>query len=213
LEELQFKDLSFLPHEPDDHPPTVMMHLKVLDIMFAKYSLEMLERWIRQVSCPVLSSLRIENTMIHAWIPFISSHRSIIHLEICELSTINEISKVAPQLQTLVILPQVGDPIPTTLLGNDIHAFAQLKNLFFYDYILELVNLEKFEELVRARCLPSHHPESQRPNFLKPLEALTFVVDRINLEDQVWMTSQLYRQANKEVEVIFDQTHIRLSWI
>jgi len=213
LEELQFKYIPFFPDEPDDHPPTVMTHLKSLDIIVTKYSLEMLEGWIRQVSCPILSLLRVQNTMIHAWIPFISSHRSIIHLETCELSTINEISKVAPQLQTLVIIPLVEDPIPTTLLGSDIHAFPHLKNLFFYDFVTELVSLEKFEEFVRARCLPSHHPDSHRSNSLKPLEALTFAVKGTKLEDRVWMTSKLYRQAKKDVEVVIDQTHIELSWI
>jgi hypothetical protein len=45
------------------------------------------------------------------------------------------------------------------------------------------------------------------------VEALRFVVKGVNPEDRVWMTSELYRQAKKDVEVVMDWTHITLSWI
>lgn len=213
LEELEFKLLSFSTDgETDDHPPTVMTHLKELDMVETTYSVEMLDSWLRQVSCPVLSSLHIERTMVHAWIPFISSHRSILYLEECELGIINELIKVAPQLQTLVIDPQDEATIPNTLLGDNIHAFTKLKNLFLYDVRPEVVTLERFEEFVRARCLPSHHPESQRPDFLEPLETLRFGIEEFNADDRVWMTSELYKQAQKDVETSA-WTHITLSWI
>jgi hypothetical protein len=190
-----------------------MMYLKLLDIVQTEYSLEMLDGWLRQLSCPVLSSLHVENTMIHAWIPFISSHRSIITLEACGLSIINELTKVAPQLHTLGIHPQDEDPIPTTLLGDNIHAFNQLKNFFFRDVGSDVITLERFEELVRARCLPSHHPESQRPDTLEPLEVLKFSVEGVNPDGRVWMASELYQQARKDVDASDEWTDISLSWI
>lgn len=213
LEELEFKLIFFDDEEPDDHPPAVMMHLKELDILETMYSLEMLDGWLRQVSCPVLSSLCIKNTMVNAWIPFISSHRSIIHLEGCELGIIDELIKAAPQLQTLVVDPRDEETVPTTLLGDNIHAFTELKNLNFYDIKLEVVTLHNFEEFVRARCLPSHHPESQRPDFLEPLETLRFSVEGVNPDDRAWMTSELYKQAQKDNDVADAWTHITLSWI
>lgn len=213
LEGLEFNHLSFSVNEPGDHTPTVMTRLELLDMQQTEYSLEMLDRWLRQVSCPILSTLQIGIAMIHAWIPFISSHRSITDLEACNLSVINKLAEVAPQLQTLVINPQNEDPIPATLLGDDIHAFNQLETLFFYDIRPEVVSLDKFEDFVRSRCLPSHHPEFQRPDPLEPLKTLTFIVAGVNPDNRVWMTSELYHQAHKDFEVNIDVTHIALSWI
>lgn len=122
--------------------------------------------WLARLDCPNLEELTVWNHLgSQDILAFISSHRSILSLiYLGYYEDLDQLDNIAPQLQHLGLSYQEFDL--EFLCDN---TFFNLRSLTIFG---DGFPLTRFETLVKSRCLPSAHPESQLATLLKPLEIL-----------------------------------------
>lgn len=153
--------------------------------------------WLEHSTFPNLITFEVDNHIDpERIISFLSRHSSVTTLHSTHWERINELAKIAPQLLHLslshlsILTSYAGFMDPEVDPG-----LPSLRSLTIRD-TYGTVGAESFDKLIRARCLPSNHPQSLLPPSLKPLESLTIqILSHLMPESTQWGRSELYKAA------------------
>lgn len=175
-----------------------------------------LSHCLRQILCPALARLRISEPHITECREFISSHPSIVVLDLVPSYYVPELIISSPQLESLTI--ELYDDTFKAYeaiweLPTGTPPFPKLKILSIYEKEFQSFGLHSFEKLVRRRCLPRSHPHSKLLPSIEPIQQIFISLDKERPGDWQWMASGLYIEATKVVQEKKTRKEIRLSWV
>jgi hypothetical protein len=174
------------------------------------------DSWLHQISCPNLTALDVDDDIRHERImSFLSRHTHITSLHISSWEALGDIATVLPQVQHLTFRdPQMRlEHIP--LLEPKSGAYLPaLQSLTTWDWQGSL-RPHEFEELVRGRCLPSSHPRSLLPIWMKPLKSfIIYHVASLSPDRIPWKRSKFFTEAKCIIEHDEEERiYYILSWI
>lgn len=140
--------------------------------------------WLAQISCPILEEFEVgcKERHVEPILSFISVHSTISTLDYrAAWINIVDLETVAPQIRNLS-LPYNIDTVVALCKGHFLH----LRSFKFYD-ITDTIPEFELEELIRSRCLPFNHPQSQISGSISPLQGLK--LHSTDTEAEIWSTT------------------------
>lgn len=210
VEELMFGPVKLMDDDQTLSSPLTMNHLRILDITGIEEDPgDTLGHCLAQLTCPLLASLRIPELYIEECLDFISSHTSIIELDLVPSQLIADLIKTNAQLESFSVnvYDEAYEAIWHVVTGKP--PFPKLKKLTIIENESEIFSLDHFETLVTKRCLPLAHPQSQLLPSTEPIQQLILSLDKEISKDPTWMENKLYIEATKAIS----GRVIRLSWV
>lgn len=189
---------SFLPSSLVESCPDYFPHLKELKI--ANKSSHHSADWLKSFTAPVLESFSIY-WLEGPSLAFIESHTSIKYLRWHTGNLLHEISQIAPQVRHLITGGRLNRFYEQMLNGGSSPLFLSLETLSFRQTRRHGgINQENMDTLIRTRCLPSSHPQSQLPPSLKPLKTLSIVLFNYdNPQQHIWAQDELCKETRVEI--------------
>lgn len=188
-----------------DGPPLILpslKHLKVEELISPSF--------LPFCTCPNLETFHGEGEIDvdQEILNFILVHPSITTLHFDAISGMKQLVEGASQLQHLTVQQEA--------YSNSMPCFRypflpSLRTLTIKDYDQGL-SCDDFEYLVRARCLPLTHPESELPRTARPLDSLNIVIYLEDDRQPLWTKSLLYREAKETIDDC-DWEERTLSWV
>jgi hypothetical protein len=173
------------------------------------------DSWLDQISCPNLTALDVqEDIRQERVISFLLRHTTITSLHVRIREMLRDIAAVLPEGQSLTLKgSQLGLNYIPLLDQNSSVYLPALQSLDTWDWDGNL-QPDHFEALVCARCLPSSHPRSQLPSWMKPLKSLAIYYSaRLSPEEISWRSSELFKEAKYRIEEGKYDARAVLSWI
>ena len=168
--------------------------------------------WIQSIHLPDLHSICLATTeRTPDVLEFLRRHQTIQKIswansDIGPSSDLVQLIDCAWSVRILRIddyIPHIGD---WTSYGLSSPPFPQLKTL----RVTGDLSRKMFEQLVRRRCLPKSHPESELPDGLQPLNALCL------LRGDKWTKSRLAKGSltrKRYYDPQFLEDWVKLSWL
>jgi hypothetical protein len=212
-----FPDLTFLDigriYFQESHPsPFVLPNLRTLKVWNGM-------TWIYQIICPNITTFIVgslhSGPVLDDVMLWISLLPTITRLESGYIENYAVLSIACPQIKHLVIR-NVGDDIPQDCL--QLPRFLALKTLGLHvldKYIDEHSTVEKFEQLVRSRCLPASHVKSQLAIGERALEKVNILFQIGKRQRPVYIGGMLYQEATKTLTMldIWELEHLGSAYI
>jgi hypothetical protein len=212
-----FPNLTFLDirriYFPENHPsPFVLPNLRTLKVWNGM-------TWIYQIICPNITTFIVDilhsGPVLDDVMLWISLLPTITRLESGYIENYAVLSIACPQIKHLVIR-NVGDDIPQDCL--QLPRFPALKTLGLHvldKYIDEHSTVEKFEQLVRSRCLPASHVKSQLAIGERALEKVNILFQIGKRQRPVYIGGMLYQEATKTLTMldIWELEHLGSAYI
>lgn len=155
---------------------------------------------LSQISFPILTTLihdRYDRS--NQVISSIQDHKSITtSWALRTKDIVSSLASTSPQLQSLGISHEFSSLYKRKISKTKGTPFPELRDILLDTRFHELA-LTDFEGIVRGRCLPSDHPDSDIMPSLRPLRTLTILRDIKSPVPEVWRDSNLFRCANQVV--------------
>jgi hypothetical protein len=137
------------------------------------------EWWLQQISCPNLTAFHHGSDFLQSSMSIFESYTSLFTLEYASTEQLlPTFATATPLIQSLGIETlelRIFCKLQTN--GKEAPPFSCLEELNVSLIDAELT-LDDFELIVRARCLPTSHPQSQLPPSLTPLRDRLMIVQK-----------------------------------
>jgi len=164
--------------------------------------------WIHQMTCPSISTFIVDviysDTDPCGALRWISIHPTITRVECCYIAHYELLANSCPQLEHLVI-GELGYFHPDHIR---MPRFPALRTLGFHDRGHDAIRYhghdanryltpELFEQVVRSRCLPASHEQSQLVMGERELESLDIIFLSKGKPTRKHIEGMLYQEAKR----------------
>jgi hypothetical protein len=161
------------------------------------------EWWLQQISCPNLTAFHHGSDFLQSSMSIFESYSSLLTLEYASKEQLlPTFATATPLVRSLGIEPsELRILCELQANGTKSPPFPCLKELIV-SLLEEGPTVADFELIVRTRCLPTSHPQSQLPPSLTPLSHLSMLrwpKDSLNQDSDPWSSSALYKEAKRRI--------------